>query len=624
MAQTAESPRLRGGSPQDTKPDTATLSLLDGAEKDEEFTFPDGNIHIRAESCVFFVHKYKLLKFRKIEKMVREHDEIMLNESAVDFRNVLRVLYVSFDSMTRFNPDSSTLIPALRLATKYDYPDLRIFSIQQLDAKSHSPLDYLAPACEFDVQDWKEPALNYLVSRDGPITEAEAEILGMKLYVATVGRREERLVQQCKSLQSQIHPEDDAWFLPDDPLGGLTLPLSSSGQNRCDSRSSSPDPINMDCRFYAPAAKRARQTTSFQSVAPRVSGTSSGHRDAGEFSMGPVFDLMQPAPAHGAPLAAVRPSKNKISNHTTTARKIQGYGKGKTAVGGLEREDNKGLEQSSGASTSDVSLPTDFGKTFIAGCIMLNFYTWFPTGKIVFIAPTESLVTQQIESCHGTCGIPGRAGIDLTNITQKAQRRRAWEERRVFYTTPHAFLDDLVDGTSDVRDVVLVVFDEAHLATGAYSYVLAAQLLVAKNPYHRVLALSATLGKESESIQDVVDALHISRVDIQDEHSADLQKYLFKRIDVQIVEMNLAITSIKASLVAMMRPLLVIVQAAGCCEAAEPEGLEPSDVRRVKNNTLFIGGSGSRIDYALECLVDLAWALMFLVMTFGFHLDIIY
>ncbi|KIO16771.1 hypothetical protein M407DRAFT_230713, partial [Tulasnella calospora MUT 4182] len=45
-----------------------------------------------------------------------------------------------------------------------------------------------------------------------------------------------------------------------------------------------------------------------------------------------------------------------------------------------------------------VALPTGLGKTFIAGVIMLNYYRWFPEGKVVFVAPTKPLVAQQIEA----------------------------------------------------------------------------------------------------------------------------------------------------------------------------------------------------------------------------------
>ena len=37
---------------------------------------------------------------------------------------------------------------------------------------------------------------------------------------------------------------------------------------------------------------------------------------------------------------------------------------------------------------------------------MYNFYRWFPTGKIVFMAPTRPLVTQQIAACRDIMGLP--------------------------------------------------------------------------------------------------------------------------------------------------------------------------------------------------------------------------
>ncbi|KAG8768278.1 3'-5' DNA helicase [Ceratobasidium sp. 428] len=266
-----------------------------------------------------------------------------------------------------------------------------------------------------------------------------------------------------------------------------------------------------------------------------------------------------------------------------------------------------------------VSLPTGLGKTFIAGSVMLNFYNWFPTGKVVFVAPTKPLVAQQIEACHDSCGIPGRDAIELTGTVQKAQRRRAWEERRVFYMTPQTFINDLQDGTCDPEDIVLVVIDEAHRATGAYAYVTIVHFLMARNPHHRVLALSATPGKNSESVQGIVDGLHISRIEIRDEHSMDLQKYLFKKhTDIQIVEMNDAINAIKTSLAAVMWPLLKTAQTAGCCNNAEPETMnsyratvEISNIMaRKSNNSMrvmmplkYLASLARAMGYLLECSV---------------------
>lgn len=44
------------------------------------------------------------------------------------------------------------------------------------------------------------------------------------------------------------------------------------------------------------------------------------------------------------------------------------------------------------------------GKTFIAAVVMYNFYRWYPTGKVIFMAPTKPLVAQQIQACQNIMG----------------------------------------------------------------------------------------------------------------------------------------------------------------------------------------------------------------------------
>lgn len=61
-----------------------------------------------------------------------------------------------------------------------------------------------------------------------------------------------------------------------------------------------------------------------------------------------------------------------------------------------------------------VCLPTGLGKTFIASVVMYNFYRWYPSGKIVFMAPTKPLVAQQIETCYKVMGIPQAHMAELT------------------------------------------------------------------------------------------------------------------------------------------------------------------------------------------------------------------
>ncbi|KAI0651647.1 hypothetical protein C8Q79DRAFT_49688 [Trametes meyenii] len=211
-----------------------------------------------------------------------------------------------------------------------------------------------------------------------------------------------------------------------------------------------------------------------------------------------------------------------------------------------------------------VALPTGLGKTFIAGVVMLNYYNWFPQGKVVFIAPTKPLVAQQIDACHKTCGIPGSVAAELTGNVTKDRRINAWRTQRVFYATPQTLLNDLVKGLVDALDIVLIVIDEAHRGTGDYAYAQVVRFMMQHNPHFRIMALTATPGSKPEAVQEIVDALHISHIEIRNEDDADLKKYLHTKHEQEhFIHMTEDIATLRDGLASLITPILKKVQSAG-------------------------------------------------------------
>ncbi|KAA8894062.1 hypothetical protein FN846DRAFT_454559 [Sphaerosporella brunnea] len=175
------------------------------------------------------------------------------------------------------------------------------------------------------------------------------------------------------------------------------------------------------------------------------------------------------------------------------------------------------------------ALPTGLGKTFIAATVMLNWFRWAPEGQIAFLAPTKPLVHQQIEACFNIAGIPRSKTATMTGGVAKALRQEYWEERRVFFTTPQTIQNDIKNGLCDARRIVCLVVDEAHRTTGAYAYGEVVKLIRRVNNSFRVLALTATPGSTVESVQGVIDALGIARVEIRTDESIDIRQYIKKR-----------------------------------------------------------------------------------------------
>ncbi|EFR03054.1 helicase domain-containing protein [Nannizzia gypsea CBS 118893] len=173
-----------------------------------------------------------------------------------------------------------------------------------------------------------------------------------------------------------------------------------------------------------------------------------------------------------------------------------------------------------------VALPTGLGKTFIAATVMLNWFRWTKDAQIVFVAPTKPLVSQQVDACFNIVGIPRSQTTMLTGNVPPGLRATEWQSKRVFFMTPQTLINDLKTGIADPKRVVLLVVDEAHRATGAYVYVEVVKFIQRFNTSFRVLALTATPGSTVDTVQEVIDGLNISRVEIRTENSLDIREYV--------------------------------------------------------------------------------------------------
>ncbi|TPX65811.1 hypothetical protein SpCBS45565_g04856 [Spizellomyces sp. 'palustris'] len=196
-----------------------------------------------------------------------------------------------------------------------------------------------------------------------------------------------------------------------------------------------------------------------------------------------------------------------------------------------------------------VSLPTGLGKTFIAAVVMFNFFRWFPDGKIIFMAPTKPLVAQQIEACYKITGIPQDATEELTGTTSPDARRLSWIHKRVFFLTPQVMQNDLNRGTCPSQNVVLLVVDEAHRATGNHAYCEVVRELRLRNQRFRILALTATPGSDTKTVQQVVGNMLIARIEIRTEDSLDIKPFIYQRVlELVTVPLSDAITSLQLTL----------------------------------------------------------------------------
>ncbi|KAG0655603.1 3'-5' DNA helicase [Maudiozyma exigua] len=217
------------------------------------------------------------------------------------------------------------------------------------------------------------------------------------------------------------------------------------------------------------------------------------------------------------------------------------------------------------------AIPTGMGKTFIASTVMLNFFRWTKAGKVIFMAPTRPLVAQQIKACLGVSGIPSDQTAILLDKTRR-NREDIWREKRVFFTTPQVVENDLKRGVLNPKDIICLVVDEAHRATGSYAYTNVVQFINRFNTSYRILALTATPGSTLENVQEVVNNLTISTIEIRTEDSDDIVKYMKNREREEVrIDLTSEIEDIIEQLGIAITPVLKQAVELGIYEECEPD-----------------------------------------------------
>ncbi|XP_061362869.1 DEAD-box ATP-dependent RNA helicase FANCM, partial [Gastrolobium bilobum] len=234
------------------------------------------------------------------------------------------------------------------------------------------------------------------------------------------------------------------------------------------------------------------------------------------------------------------------------------------------------ITQSALFSNTLVALPTGLGKTLIAAVVMYNYFRWFPQGKIVFAAPSRPLVMQQIEACHNIVGIPQEWTVDMTGQLSPPKRARFWKTKRVFFVTPQVLEKDIHSGTCLVKYLVCLVIDEAHRAMGNYAYCEAVRQLMAVPVQLRILALTATPGSKQQTVQDVIDNLHISKLEYRSETDHDVISYVHNRkVEVIQVAMGQDAAEINNKFLEVIRPVVARLTKIGVIQNRDYRTLSP-------------------------------------------------
>jgi Fanconi anemia group M protein len=176
-----------------------------------------------------------------------------------------------------------------------------------------------------------------------------------------------------------------------------------------------------------------------------------------------------------------------------------------------------------------VVLPTGLGKTLVALMLAIERLQKYPGEKVVLLAPTKPLAEQHITSFKKY--LPELfADMELfTGAIKSEKRKKIWQTADIIFSTPQCVANDLRKNLYGLKEVCLLIEDEAHRCIRNYDYNYVAQKYMEQAEHKRIIGLTASPGSETSKIREICKNLSIEEVELRTRESPDVKMYLQER-----------------------------------------------------------------------------------------------
>lgn len=201
------------------------------------------------------------------------------------------------------------------------------------------------------------------------------------------------------------------------------------------------------------------------------------------------------------------------------------------------REYQWNIANSADDASTLVVLPTGMGKTIIA---LLVIAKELSKGKnILFLSPTKPLVNQHAQSLATLLTLEDSVAV-FTGEIPPEKRIVLWASKRIIVSTPQVIENDLIARRYDLSKISRIIFDEAHRATGNYSYVFIAEMFKKQQAVRRSLGMTASPGDNLSVILEVCKNLEITNIEIRTKTDPDVRPYVHD-LDIKWKEIPLPV-----------------------------------------------------------------------------------
>ncbi len=190
------------------------------------------------------------------------------------------------------------------------------------------------------------------------------------------------------------------------------------------------------------------------------------------------------------------------------------------------------------AKNTLVVLPTGMGKTNVFLMMAAHRMRQYPNSKILLIGPTKPLIDQYFQVFRKHFELSEEEMCILTGMVAPEKRAGLWRKSRIIFSTPQGLENDLITKRVGLEEVSLLGVDEAHRATGNYSYVWIAEQYNKSALHPRIIGMTASPGSDMQTINEVCKNLHIEEIEARTYSDADVKQYV-QDIEIEWREVKL-------------------------------------------------------------------------------------
>lgn len=181
-----------------------------------------------------------------------------------------------------------------------------------------------------------------------------------------------------------------------------------------------------------------------------------------------------------------------------------------------------------------IVLPTGLGKTTIAALVAARKLETEGC-RVLALAPTKPLVNQIERVFKRIIDLDENLIVGLTGEDPPNARVEKWSYARVVVSTPQVIKNDVLASRYSLRDVCLLIIDEAHRAVGDYPYVYIAKKYLQEAHSPHIVALTASPGSSAEQLDLICSNLGIERVYSKSREDPDVRGYIHRIVEETLI-----------------------------------------------------------------------------------------